>query len=88
MDLSFLGSLGIQQQNSGVYAGGWRTPAGDWLESSSPIDGSVLASVSRATLDDYEATVQATHDAFLEWRTWPAPQRGEGVRCIGEALRQ
>ncbi|MEC9477264.1 MAG: aldehyde dehydrogenase family protein [Planctomycetota bacterium] len=88
MDLSFLDSLGIQQQNSGVYAGGWRNPSGDWLESYSPVDGSVLASVSRATLDDYEATVEATHNAFLEWRTWPAPRRGEVVRCIGEALRE
>lgn len=88
MDLSFLDSLGIEQQNSGVYAAGWREPSGNWLESRSPVDGSVLATVSRATLEDYEATVQATHDAFLEWRTWPAPRRGEVVRCMGEALRE
>ena len=88
MDISFLDSLGIQQQNPGVYAAGWRTPSDDWLESRSPIDGSVLATVARATLQDYEATVQATHDAFLEWRTWPAPRRGEVVRCMGEALRE
>ncbi|MEE2856840.1 MAG: aldehyde dehydrogenase family protein, partial [Planctomycetota bacterium] len=62
--------------------------SGDWLESRSPIDGSVLATVSKASLEDYEATVQATHDAFLEWRTWPAPRRGEVVRCMGDALRQ
>ncbi len=88
MDLSFLDSLGIQQQNPGVYAGGWRAPSGEWLESRSPVDGSLLGKVSRASLDDYEATVQATHEAFLEWRTWPAPRRGEVVRRIGEALRE
>jgi aldehyde dehydrogenase (NAD+) len=31
--------------------------------------------------------INAAENAFTEWRTWPAPKRGEIVRQIGEALR-
>jgi aldehyde dehydrogenase (NAD+) len=31
--------------------------------------------------------IDTAHRAFLEWRLWPAPRRGEVVRQIGEALR-
>ena len=87
MDLAFLETLGIQQENPGVFAAGWRTPSDNWLESTSPVDGSVLGKVSLATLEDYQETVKSTEAAFKEWRTWPAPRRGEVVRLIGEALR-
>ena len=31
--------------------------------------------------------MQSAHDAFLTWRTVPAPKRGELIRAIGDALR-
>ncbi|MFX9858925.1 aldehyde dehydrogenase family protein, partial [Acinetobacter baumannii] len=31
--------------------------------------------------------VQKSRQAFVEWRNWPAPKRGEIVRQVGEALR-
>ena len=36
----------------------------------------------------YEKTIQTAQNAFLEWRNWPAPKRGEVVRQLGEALRE
>ena len=84
----FLSELGLDGDQSGVYAAGWRAPSGEWVESRSPHDGSVIGRVSLGTLDDYNASVEASVAAFEEWRTWPAPKRGEIVRQIGEALRE
>jgi aldehyde dehydrogenase (NAD+) len=55
------------------------------LESRSPIDGSCIGSVAEAS--DVAAACAAARDAFLEWRTVPAPRRGELVRLLGEELR-
>ncbi|MGE3164401.1 MAG: aldehyde dehydrogenase family protein [Planctomycetota bacterium] len=87
MERAFLEELGIRADNAGTYAGAWRRPSGEWLESRSPIDGRVIARVALATTDDYDAAVEVAQDAFRIWRTWPAPKRGEVVRQIGDALR-
>ncbi|NGX93827.1 MAG: aldehyde dehydrogenase family protein, partial [Candidatus Afipia apatlaquensis] len=53
----------------------------------SPLTGETIARVQNATLSSAaEAIAQAQH-AFLEWRTIPAPQRGELVRVLGNELR-
>ena len=57
------------------------------LESRSPIDGAVIGSVSEASCADGEAACARAADAFLAWRTVPAPRRGELVRLLGEELR-
>ena len=41
-----------------------------------------------ATAEDYERVAAVTVEAFREWRTWPAPRRGEIVRQLGEELRR
>jgi aldehyde dehydrogenase (NAD+) len=52
-----------------------------------PITGEVVARLPRISpLAASEAIGQA-HLAFLEWRTVPAPKRGELVRLLGEELR-
>jgi aldehyde dehydrogenase (NAD+) len=55
------------------------------LDSRSPIDGAVIGSV--AECDDVDAVCAAAQAAYLQWRTVPAPRRGELVRLIGEELR-
>jgi aldehyde dehydrogenase (NAD+) len=55
------------------------------LESRSPIDGSVIGSVGET--NDAEAVCAAAQAAFLQWRTVPAPRRGELVRLLGDELR-
>ena len=88
MDRTFLDVLGIGESNSGAYSDQWLEAQGPQLECRSPIDGSLLGTVTCGGLGDYEKVVTSTHAAFQEWRTWPAPLRGEVVRRIGEALRE
>jgi L-aminoadipate-semialdehyde dehydrogenase len=84
-----LDRLGLSARNSGVYAGEWIDRAdADLLPSISPIDGSVIGSVTLATEEDYETTVLAAHEAFLRWRTVPAPLRGAVIRDLGDAIRE
>jgi aldehyde dehydrogenase (NAD+) len=83
---SVLEKLGITQENPGAFDGEWRG-GGKVLEKQSPIDGKVLARVREASSEDYEHVVSRAHEAFLKWRTTPAPVRGETVRQLGNALR-
>jgi aldehyde dehydrogenase (NAD+) len=57
--------------------------AGD-LASFSPIDG---AEIGRVTIGDAGAACERAASAFLEWRSVPAPRRGELVRLLGDELR-
>ncbi len=41
-----------------------------------------------AAAEDYERAVQRAEEAFLKWRTIPAPVRGETIRRLGNALRE
>jgi aldehyde dehydrogenase (NAD+) len=54
------------------------------LVSRSPIDGS---EIGRVTIGDPGAAATRAAQAFLEWRTVPAPRRGELVRLLGDELR-
>ena len=83
-----LKQLGIQENNKGVSTGiNWLQSSGETITSYSPVDGKVIASVTAADKEAYEAVIQKAQEAFKEWRNWPAPKRGEVVRQIGEALR-
>lgn len=57
------------------------------LVSRSPIDGQVLGRVASDGESSVDAKVAHAREAFLAWRTTPAPRRGEFVRCLGEQLR-
>ena len=84
---NILADLGIQDHNPGVMIGADAFGSGASIESHSPVDGKRIASLSTATADDYERVMNAASEAFVEWRKWTAPQRGEVVRQYGEALR-
>ncbi|MGD7412560.1 aldehyde dehydrogenase family protein, partial [Ralstonia pseudosolanacearum] len=57
------------------------------LAARSPIDGAVLARLPVETAADADRIVAQAHAAFRNWRTVPAPRRGELVRLLGEELR-
>ncbi|MEM6533558.1 MAG: aldehyde dehydrogenase family protein [Myxococcota bacterium] len=84
----FLKRLGIEGTLSGAAAGEDLPAAGELLESVSPSDGSVIATVRQATRSEYEALMERSLAAFERWRRVPAPVRGEVVRQIGNALRE
>ena len=58
---------------------------GGTLTSHSPITGEVIAQLP--TTPDPQKSIAQAHEAFLQWRTIPAPKRGELVRLLGEELR-
>jgi aldehyde dehydrogenase (NAD+) len=83
-----LQALGIKAQNAGCSTGTAFFGSGEELESYSPVDGKLIASVKTATQADYDKAMKAATEAFLFWRTMPSPKRGEIVRQFGDKLRQ
>ena len=86
---SILDSLGLKSENPGTWLGddSLADAAGQLIESINPANGEVIASVRSTTPAEYEQVVNTARDAFREWRTVPAPLRGNAVRLIGNALR-
>jgi aldehyde dehydrogenase (NAD+) len=58
------------------------------LVSRSPIDGAEIGRAPVATAAAAREAIGLAADAFLAWRTVPAPRRGELVRLLGEELRK
>ena len=84
----FINKLNLKPINYGATTGAhWLKTDGEIVESFSPVDGKVIASVRTATKADYETVVAASTKAFQEWKNFPAPRRGEVVRQIGNKLR-
>jgi aldehyde dehydrogenase (NAD+) len=84
-----LKELGIKDLNYGLCTGKeWIKTTGDAVTSYSPADGSKIADVQLATLDDYNKAIAKAQEAFVDWRKVPAPKRGEIVRQIGLELRK
>lgn len=83
---ALLKSLGIPAVSPGVFDGEW-SGSGPLLSSFSPNDGRLLAEVRTATPAESERAVARAHSAFQTWRNVPAPQRGDLVRQLGNALR-
>lgn len=81
-------SLGIKEVSSGASTGlKWLEAKGKRLDSFSPADGLLIASINQATEKEYEKIIITAHEAYLKWRLLPAPKRGEIVRQIGNELR-
>ncbi|MEL7311164.1 MAG: aldehyde dehydrogenase family protein [Pseudomonadota bacterium] len=88
MTHSVLEALELQDSNPGSWIGDQPLPpTGNAIVSHSPTDGSVLGSVDASSAADYEAIMNAAMDAAQRWKLVPAPQRGEAIRLVGEALR-
>ncbi len=85
---SVLRNLGIEAENPGAFDGSWIATGGDLIESINPTTGEPIAAVRQASAEDYERVVAASVEAFQEWRTWPAPKRGEVIRQLAEELRK
>lgn len=86
--MSFLESLHLKKENPGTSTGShWIESGNELIHSYSPVDGSLIGSVTVTDDTGYEKVIHAAEEAFLKWRLMPAPARGEIVRQIGEALR-
>ncbi len=86
--MEFLNQLNLKKQNDGTSTGTVVIASkGALIVSYSPVDAKLIGAVSTTDKDAYENVINIASSAFLEWRKWPAPKRGEIVRQIGEALR-
>lgn len=85
-----LDALGIKEKSPVIHTGleGWHDSGQPYLSIHSPADGQLLGSIQMATEEKYDMVVSAAQEGFAYWREIPAPQRGEIVRQIGDALRR
>ena len=85
---SLLAPFGLEGPHSGAFCGEWIETTGPELEVFSPGTGERIGVVRQATAADYDRCVAAAESAFRCWREMPAPQRGEIVRQMGNAMRE
>jgi aldehyde dehydrogenase (NAD+) len=57
------------------------------LSAGSPLTGEIIGQVPTTPPVEVERVIGAAHQAFLAWRSVPAPRRGEFVRQLGDELR-
>lgn len=87
MDL--LKRLHLQTVNPGAQVGTWsHSLSQSRLTSFNPATGDKLGEVSTGSMDDYQHILMTTTRAFDLWKIVPAPQRGEVIRQIAQALRE
>ena len=87
---TLLSALGLNNEESGTYLGQdqWSTNRGAPIVSESPANGEIIGTVYSTTPEDYELVMSRAQEAFKQWRSTPAPRRGEAVRLCAEALRK
>jgi aldehyde dehydrogenase (NAD+) len=83
-----LKELGLNEINNGTSTGKNWFSEGEIIESYSPVDGALIGKVKATTHEDYEKVINTAQQGFKEWRTMPAPQRGEIVRKFNDELRR
>ena len=86
-----LKKLNINNENYGSCVGGenwFNTSSEGVIESINPTTGELIAKVYKCSESDYNKIINASNDAFEEWRMVPAPKRGELIRLMGNALRE
>ena len=87
--MDFLQQLNIKTENAGTSTGSESiNESTKKIDSYSPVDGKLIGSVYVTSPEAYDKTIKKALQAFLEWRKWPAPKRGEVVRQFAEALRK
>jgi aldehyde dehydrogenase (NAD+) len=84
-----LQNLFIQSENLGTSTGNvWINSGKEYISSYSPADGALIGKVQVTDSQTYEQVIAKSQEAFAVWRNLPAPQRGEIVRQIGNAIRE
>ncbi len=89
MTPSILEKCAIKPCNASAYLGTtWQNTSNqDALVSYNPTTGLPIASIATCSRDDYTTLIEGSLHAFQQWRSTPAPIRGELIRQIGHQLR-
>ena len=85
-----LKELGVKETNLGACVGG-----GDWIDNSdsnfiesfNPTNGELLGKIKLCSENDYEKVIEASNEAFKDWRMVPAPIRGQLILEMANELR-
>lgn len=86
--LERLGVPNLSRTLHDANKGDYKTEEQRLIESFSPVDNKLIASVEEADESDYNLIVAKAIDAYTFWRRLPAPRRGDIVRQFGDKLRQ
>ena len=84
-------SLGLTSENKGTWSGshGWAgSKEAGVIDSVNPSTGKSIGHVFAASAEDYENVMTSAVRTAREWRTVPAPRRGELVRLVADELRK
>lgn len=80
--------LGIRPLNDGACGTEWiDTSGGEILTSFNPADGTAIAGVRLANEEEYDDVLWQTAQVQKKWSLVPAPQRGQLICEIGDALQ-
>ena len=85
-----LSQLGIEESNLGACIGGdeWLdNSSSDYIESFNPTNEEFLDKVKLCDEQNYEDVINASNEAFIEWRMVPAPIRGQLILEMANELR-
>ncbi len=88
--MDILNKLGIKDINFGGCSGprNWTKGKNNGLTKSyNPANNELIACVYNCGEEEYRQIVKKLHRSFFEWRKVPAPERGQFIRNIGNALR-
>ena len=85
-----LKDLGIKEHNLGSCIGGdnWiDNTDSNFIESYNPTNGELLAKIKLCNESDYNKVIDASSEAFNDWRMVPAPIRGQLILEMANELR-
>jgi len=87
---ALLDKLSLKAINTGACSGHnrWHNSAAAPITSYNPTTGEAIAQVIPADSATYDAIVADAQAAFRQWRSVPAPKRGEVIRDLGALLRE
>ena len=82
-----LSQLGIKEVNSGAAIGKhWFATRGEKIESYSPVDGKLIATVNSATSAEYEACIAKAQEAFKTWSKLPKKERYDHIMRLADEI--
>lgn len=85
-----LKTLELGEINSGSWSadGGWsKDTSAPVIDSINPATGELLGRIQTASVADYQRIIRSARQTFNNWRTVPAPKRGELIRLVADELR-
>lgn len=87
LDLIF-SELNLSKEHNGCHDGQHWFGNGVTFISNTPVTNQRLGEVRGGSLEDFSDLLKVSQEAFVEWRSIPAPQRGEVIRKYGLLLRE